>query len=225
MREKTNNGSVEDSAKLAASEIALRVSSDLASLSTHLSKLQKEDCVSAVDILAPKRLLELATGTSQKTTLDRSKRHGWSYHNSGDTVGLFGLLADSFKVLTDHAIPITRSLRAKRHAKEAEDGDDEDCYDYWDARRIKAVALLKEHDYEERLGRYQPIDIVIGLLERFYVEPNRKRIEALQKRDDPVCSEIAEAIRLDIRVMEQEVENLLGDGDEREQSGNADSAA
>lgn len=164
-----------------------------------------------------------SVGIHQKVAIEQSRRFGLPYHTSGKTINLWEQLAGFHKWMVDNKHAIMRVIRAQRQARESGDDDEEgEQFDYWDTRRVKAVALLKEHDYEERLGKMQPIEVVHDLLQQYYVTPMNKRIEQLDKQGGSVATELAGCLRKDIDDFERAINALFVD-DENTQS--TDSAA
>jgi len=169
----------------------------------------------------PKREYCDQLGIQQKVALEQSRRFNLPYHRSGKTIDLFQQLSAWHVWASKNKALVTRTIRAQRHDKE--DGFDDEDYEHWDTRRVKAVALLKEHDYEERQGRMQPIELVHELLNEFYALPMLRRIEGLEKRGTPLCDEIADQLRQDVKDFEAAVESVFENEDNLSQTESKDS--
>jgi hypothetical protein len=162
-------------------------------------------------------------GLHQKVALEQSRKFGLPYHTSGSTVNLFEILGAWHAWAADNKHVITRAIRAN-HLDEEEFGDDT-AFAHWDTRRIRAITLLKEAEYEEKLGKMQPIELVQQLLLMYYVRPMLRRIESLEKKEDEFASEVAESLRQDIKEFELGLEMLFSDGDDLSPAEEPNSAA
>ena len=160
-------------------------------------------------------------GIQQKVAIEQSRRFGLPYHTSGKTINLFEMREAFHRWLSENKHAVTRVLRSQR--QERDEGIEDEAFDYWDTRRVKAVALLKEHDYEERLGKMQPIDVVHRLLQEFYVSAQLRRIELLEKREHPIASELADGLRSDIQEFSEAIEVIFGSDSEEKTESQKDS--
>ena len=159
----------------------------------------------------------------QKVALEQSRRFGLVYHTSGKRVDLFQQLSAWHAWASENKHIITRAIRAQRIDKEQ--GFDDEDFNHWDTRRVKAIALLKEHEYEERQGRMQPIELVHALLQEFFVVPMLRRIEGLEKRETSVCEEIADGLREDIKDFEAAVMTVFTNDDDVSETEKAGSSS
>jgi hypothetical protein len=149
-------------------------------------------------------------GLSHKVAIEQSRRFGLPYHTSGPTIDLFAQLSAWHSWASENKHGITRIIKAKELAEAL---GDEDGLEFWQRELVKERAIRERDARLERQRELLPRQLFHQLLQEFYVDPMRRRIELLERRDESVCSELADNLRDDIESFQEGLRILFGEID------------
>lgn len=157
----------------------------------------------------PKKTYCDQTGISQKVALEQSRRFGLPYHSSGKTIDLWAQLAAWHEWAAENKHLITRIIKAQQAAEIL---DEDDTLDFWQRELVKERTLKERDGRLERERQNLPRDLVHGLLQEFYVDPHARRLEQLERRDEPITPEEAASwYRQDLQAFDQAIETMFDD--------------
>lgn len=151
-------------------------------------------------------------GIHRRVALDQSRRFGLAYHTSGKTINLWAQLAAWHQWASENKHLITRVIKAQQAAEIL---DEDDTLDFWQRELVKERTLKERDGRLDRERQNLPRELVHALLQEFYVEPHVRRLEQLERRDEPISPQEASSwYRQDLQAFEQAIEALFGDDSE-----------
>lgn len=135
-------------------------------------------------------------GRAPRVVIDLFRRLGvGAYFSDHDTINQDALDRELVSLLIDHGSAIQRSQRSAKLRATGDADPDEINYDEFDARRMRAIALLKENELNRELSTWVPVDILQPLLREVLVTDIRSAVDDYDRREDPIYQQVAARLR------------------------------
>ena len=161
----------------------------------------------------PKGELAKAIGKQSKVIIDQAKIADLPWGDNPRTINLVAYIGAFHDFLTKHAKELPKFLRrAERVTRLAEtgDGDEGDLnYDQWDARRVRAIALIKEQELAREMSGWVPIEVMEQIARVTYEGEIRSMIDDYDKREKVTGSEVTARLRLLLGRIEQQLGDII----------------